>query len=245
MRFDLDFDDRSIVHYFVENSILTQIEAVVYTLVFTRPIGRDRQNLANLLILYRYEQLSNIEEINAAIESLIKKNFFEEVKQGHSSRIECVDPVHLIETRKTTLALGGEEEDKVISIIRRKGQGLQDYLIENIGWANSKYASDTYFQALIGASKIIKLPVFSFATHGRVRDYIVQAVERGVHVKILMYSPDLALKAHGIGRDDEVRNSLKEWNQILRNHKKSAGKLEIRLVKDQLFGYLAGALLVD
>ena len=244
MRFDLDFDDRLIIHYFVENNILTQIEAVVYTLVFTRPIGRDRQNVANLLILYRYEQLTSVDEINAAIESLIKKNFFKEVKQGNSSRIECVDPVNLIEARKKTL-VAGEEEDKVINVIRLKGQGVQDYLIENIGWANSKYASDTYFQALFGASKTIKLPVFSFATHGRVRDYIMQAVERGVHVKILMYSPELALKAHGVGRDEEVRNSLHEWNQILKKYGKSLGKIEIRLIKDQLFGYLAGALLVD
>lgn len=244
MRFDLDYDDRHIIHFLTNNNLLTEREAVVYTLVFTRPIGRDKANLSGLLILYRYDELASIDEINLAIESLIEKKFFEEIDQGSSSRIECIDPIKILTARITQEELKSDLE-RVIQVLREKGQGLQDYLIENIGWANSRYASDTYFRSISGASRSIKLPVFSFATHSRVKEAIQNAVERGVDVKILMYSPELALKTHGIGRDDEVRTNAETWLKMAKALKKTRGNLEIRFVKNLNHSYLAGALLID
>jgi hypothetical protein len=244
MRFDLDFSDRTIIHYLVNNNILSPIEAVIYTIVLTRPVGRDKSNLANLLILYRYPELSDLDEISEAIDNLVVKDFFFEVRQGSSSRIECADPIERLKQ------LNKDDQDdleyqKIFRVLQEKKIELQEYLIETIGWANSGYSSDTYIQALNGASKIIKLPVFSAATQGRAKDAISQALARGVDVKLLMFSPELALATHGVGRDIEVSENAKAWLRMAKEQSNSIGKFEMRFVSKLPYSLLAGALLVD
>lgn len=244
MRFDLGPDDRRITSYLVSRNLMSETEALVYVLLLTRPLGLNKANLADLLALYRYKELGNKTEISKAIDSLLEKNFFLEGKQGITSRIVC-SPLAGILDDILKKDPDDEETDKIKKIVGGKKQELKEYLIEDIGWANCKYAADTYFDSLSGASKSIKLPVFSLATHERGKEAIREAVKRGVNVRILMFSPKLALNAHGYGRDIEVHSNAKLWRDMSKELKGSLGSLEVRFVKDLEYSYAAGALLVD
>ncbi len=255
MSTQLNSAEERVVEYLCQQG-LDPLEARIFTIIVTRQYRTSLEELVDILQLYDEIEQLPADRIEELIHSLIQEQLLYFVEGKYDRYIEARDPISNI---SRSLLQGAQLDSDIAETIEEKvdlfrGVSLREKdLIERVGWASWESARGSLKEAINEARVSIKLGVFSSKTvYPAIYEEIEDALRKGIDVRILMFSPNLARQIEPDVSVRDIVERTRDWTQLCvrerelaRQEGRDIGKLEVRWLDNPGLSAIHRASIID
>ena len=184
---------------------MTRANATIATVMATRPAGRAREQLVDV-VLTGYPGLEDRTVTMAAVEELLDSKWLTE-EQSRGTQI-CHAASNILSLME---AYVGDQELIHGLATERAARSLQ---VELIGPIYDEAVKNRFATAISGASKIIRLPLLATPSNFEYAAELEDRARQGVRLHILLASPDVVAELRGESQRQRAEDSLRGWTSL-------------------------------
>jgi len=252
---NLNTNEMKLVAYLQDRG-LSLNAARIYALAISRQYKAPEEILADILAFFVGLQDLERDVLLTEVDNLVKRGLLQRSQTpGGDTYLEAREPISAI---SAALLDGVAVDQQIVDLIAEKirsfqpGSRLDTAFAERVTWATWPQARDALNRAIGEAVATIRLGMFSSSSvYAQLNQDIRDALTRKVHVQLLMFAPDLALRVeHSPKVKRDIQERVRAWKKLYKSlcrekGRNQVGKFEIRLISDERMLAVHRSLLVD